>query len=244
MSHIDFLRELEQGKLRTARAIDGQWQVDATVKARILDVFRNSKAKSMPGGFRDKAPLVPQVFSDEKNIRVVPGGTAVRAGAHVGQNVVIMPPAYVNIGAYIDDNTMIDSHVLVGSCAQIGKRVHLSAAVQIGGVLEPIGQTPVIVEDDCFIGAGIVITEGIIVRKGAVLAPGLNLSAAVPIYDTVKNTISKGEIPENAVVIPGSKPVVNNKWAQEQGLQVACAVIVKYRDNRTATSVVLEDLLR
>jgi len=35
--------------------------------------------------------------------------------------VVMMPPAYINVGAYVDSNTMIDSHALIGSCAQIGK---------------------------------------------------------------------------------------------------------------------------
>ena len=70
---------------------------------------------------RGRAPAAPW--------RIVPGGTAVRAGAHLGPGVVVMPPSFVNVGAWIGEDTMVDSHVLVGSCAQIGARVHLSAGV-------------------------------------------------------------------------------------------------------------------
>ena len=56
----------------------------------------------------------------------------------MGEGVVVMPPAYVNVGAWIGAGSMVDSHALVGSCAQIGANVHLSAAAQVGGVLEPI----------------------------------------------------------------------------------------------------------
>ena len=33
--------------------------------------------------------------------RIVPGGTAVRRGAHLGDGVVVMPPSYVNVGAWV-----------------------------------------------------------------------------------------------------------------------------------------------
>ena len=87
--------------------------------------------------------------------RIVPGGTAVRSGAHLEPGVTIMPPAYVNLGAWVGRGTMVDSHALVGSCAQIGARVHLSAAAQVGGVLEPVNARPVVVEDDAFVGGGV-----------------------------------------------------------------------------------------
>ncbi len=91
----------------------------------------------------------------------MPGGTAIRRGAYLGSDVVVMPPSYVNIGAWVGDASMIDSHVLVGSCAQIGARVHLAAGVTIGGVLEPVGSRPVIVEDDAFVGAGSALLDGL-----------------------------------------------------------------------------------
>jgi 2,3,4,5-tetrahydropyridine-2-carboxylate N-succinyltransferase len=151
------------------------------------------------------------------------------------------------VGAFVDEGTMVDSHVLIGSCAQIGKRVHLSTAVQIGGVLEPIGAAPVIIEDDAFIGAGAIIVEGIQVKKRAVIAPGVILSKGIPVYDLVNHRmLDKGEpIPENAVVVPGNRPVkADNTWACELGLTLQCAIIVKYRDEKSDTSLVLEDFLR
>ena len=240
----EFLHNLETGKIRVVSKVNNDWIVDLEVKKQILEIFSKSNIVDMPGGFRDKEPFTTREFSAEEKVRMVPGGSSVRAGSYIGKNVIIMPPSYVNIGAYVDDNTMVDSHVLVGSCAQIGKNVHLSAAVQVGGVLEPIGNRPVIVEDNCFIGAGVILTEGILVRKGAILAPSVSLSAAVPIYDLVNQKIYKGEIPENAVVVPGSRAIKNNNWAKEEGLSLGCAIIVKYRDNKTDTSVILEDLLR
>ena len=190
---------------------------------------------------------MPQQFRLDQGIRVVPGGTSVRRGAHVARGVIIMPPSYINVGAFVDEGTMVDSHVLVGSCAQIGKRVHLSAAVQIGGVLEPIGANPVVIEDECFIGAGAVIVEGIIVKRRAVIAPGVILSKGIPIYDIVNGRmLAKGEpIPENAVVVPGNRPVSStNNYAKELGLTLQCAIIVKYRDEKSETSLILEDFLR
>ncbi len=240
----NFIEALEKGTIRVANKEQQDWLVNSSVKQQILDIFRNSTEVEMDNGFIDKEPFLPRKFNLADKIRMVPGGTSVRAGAYIGKNVVIMPPSYVNIGAYVDDNTMIDSHVLVGSCAQIGKNVHLSTAVQIGGVLEPIGNRPVIVEDDCFIGAGVILTEGILVRSGAVIAPGVSLSAAVPIYDLVNEKIYKGEIPKNAVVVPGTRPVSTNAWGKMQGLSLNCAIIVKYRDDKTAGSIILEKLLR
>jgi 2,3,4,5-tetrahydropyridine-2-carboxylate N-succinyltransferase len=158
-----------------------------------------------------------------------------------------MPPSYINVGAYIGEGSMVDSHVLVGSCAQIGKKVHLSTAVQIGGVLEPIGAAPVIIEDEAFIGAGAIIVEGIQVKRRAVIAPGVILSKGIPVYDLVHNRVlEKSEpIPENAIVVPGNRPVkADNTWAAELGLTLQCAIIVKYRDEKSEASLILEDFLR
>jgi 2,3,4,5-tetrahydropyridine-2-carboxylate N-succinyltransferase len=239
------LNDLESGRVRSADFIGGTWVANTAVKQQILEAFKAGLLKE-ENGFVDKHNLMPQTFRLEQGVRVVPGGTSVRRGAYVSKGVIIMPPSYINVGAFVDEGTMVDSHVLVGSCAQIGKRVHLSAAVQIGGVLEPVGANPVVIEDDAFIGAGAVIVEGIIVKKRAVIAPGVILSKGIPIYDIVnKRMLEKGEpIPEGAVVVPGSRPVSSNSYANELGLNLQCAIIVKYRDEKSETSLVLESVLR
>jgi 2,3,4,5-tetrahydropyridine-2-carboxylate N-succinyltransferase len=160
---------------------------------------------------------------------------------------------YINAGAWVDEGTMVDSHALVGSCAQIGRHVHLSAAAQIGGVLEPINASPVIIEDDVLVGGNCGVYEGTIVRQGAVLAAGTILTRGTPVFDLVNGEILRahGEspliIPENAVVVPGSRAVSEGKGhalSQEWGLSLYAPVIVKYRDDKTDLSTALEDLLR
>lgn len=240
------LDQLESGELRSANKVDGKWVANTEVKQFILDAFKAGELIEEQG-FVDKHNLMPQHFSAERGIRLVPGGSSVRRGSYIAQGVIIMPPAYVNIGAYVDEGTMIDSHALVGSCAQIGKNVHLSAGVQIGGVLEPIGAKPVVIEDDAFIGAGSVIVEGIQVSKGAVIAPGVILSNAVPVYDCVNQTVLErgAAIPENAVVVPGTRPISDRlPWAKDMGLNINCAIIIKFRDEKSDASLELEEFLR
>lgn len=240
------LNDLEAGLVRSAQLVNGVWVANTEIKAQILEAFKAGVLKE-ENGFVDKHNLMPQTFNVERGIRIVPGGTSVRRGSYIAKGVIIMPPSYVNVGAYVDEGTMIDSHVLIGSCAQIGKKVHLSTAVQIGGVLEPIGASPVIIEDEAFIGAGAIIVEGIQVKRRAVIAPGVILSKGIPVYDLINNRIlAKGEpIPENAIVVPGNRPVKSdNTWASELGLTLQCAIIVKYRDEKSEASLVLEDFLR
>ncbi len=240
------LNNLENGSVRSANFIDGTWVANKEVKTQILEAFKAGQLKE-ENGFVDKHTLMPQKFSVERGVRLVPGGTSIRRGSYIARGVIIMPPSYINVGAFVDEGTMVDSHVLVGSCAQIGKKVHLSTAVQIGGVLEPIGAAPVIIEDEAFIGAGAIIVEGIVIKRRAVIAPGVILSKGIPVYDLVnERLLNIGEpIPENAIVVAGNRPVKNNNnWAKELGITLQCAVIVKYRDEKSDASLVLEDFLR
>ena len=244
---------LNSGAVRAAApASDGRWVAETWVKQGVLLGFRVGQLRDFSDGalsFFDKHtyPLKPVGLDDR--IRIVPGGSSIRTGSYVAPGVVCMPPMYVNVGAYVDEGSMIDSHALVGSCAQIGKRVHLSAAVQIGGVLEPVGATPVVVEDDVFLGGGCGIYEGCIVRRGAVLAPGVILTGATRIYDLVHGeVISRSEhgsleVPENAVVVPGSR-TVKTEFAEDHGISLYAPIIVKYRDERTDASTTLESALR
>jgi 2,3,4,5-tetrahydropyridine-2-carboxylate N-succinyltransferase len=245
---------LNRGEARAAeRGSDGIWRVNVWVKQGVLLGFRLGEITDQSGAGplrffdKDTYPLRPMQAGD--GIRIVPGGSSVRDGCYLAPGVVCMPPMYVNVGAYVDEESMIDSHVLVGSCAQIGKRVHLSAGAQIGGVLEPVGATPVIIEDDVFVGGNCGIYEGTTVRAGCVLAAGTVLTGATPVYDVVRNDVYRRtadrplEIPEGAVVVPGSRRITKGTGA-EMGLSLYTPVIVKYRDERTDRSVRLEDLLR
>jgi 2,3,4,5-tetrahydropyridine-2-carboxylate N-succinyltransferase len=246
---------LEVGELRAAEPDHANslgWRVNAWVKRGILLGFRLGALTDMSGkglSFVDKATYPARRFTPEDGVRVVPGGSSIRSGAYVAKGVVCMPPMYINAGAYVDEGTMVDSHALVGSCAQIGKRVHLSAAAQIGGVLEPVNASPVIIEDDVLVGGNTGVYEGTVVRKRAVLAAGTILTRGTPVYDIVNGTVLKATaetpliIPENAVVVPGSRAVSKGKGA-EWGLSVYTPVIVKYRDEKTELSLELEDLLR
>jgi 2,3,4,5-tetrahydropyridine-2-carboxylate N-succinyltransferase len=227
------------------------WRVNAWVKRGILLGFRLGTLVHMGDEFSfiDKNTYPARRFSLEDGVRVVPGGSTIREGAFLGRGVVCMPPMYINAGAYVDEGTMVDSHALVGSCAQIGKRVHLSAAAQIGGVLEPVNASPVVIEDDVLVGGNCGVYEGTIVRKGAVLAAGTILTRGTPVFDLVNGTILRATedlpliVPENAVVVPGSRAVSKGK-GQEWGLSLYAPVIVKYRDEKTDLSTTLEDLLR
>ena len=245
MSFNEILNQLENGSVRSASKINNKWQANQEIKKAILEAFKAGQLTEM-NGFVDKNTMPVQKFSVEKGIRLVPGGTSIRRGSYLAKGVIVMPPSYVNVGAYIDSGSMIDSHVLVGSCAQIGKNVHLSAGVQIGGVLEPINGNPVIIEDHCFIGADAVIVEGIVVKEGAIIAPGVVLSRGVKIFDCVnEKEIKDFIIPENAVVISGTRPLGSqNTWGLQKGLQVYCALIIKYRDQKSDASLTLEEALR
>ena len=248
------LDELERGRVRAAKLVDGRWAVNGWVKQGILLGFRfgaDVESRVPPVfHFRDRDTLPPlDAPLEDRKVRIVPGGTSVRRGAHLAEGVVIMPPAYVNVGAWVGAGTMVDSHALVGSCAQIGARVHLSAAAQIGGVLEPIGALPVVVEDDVFVGGGCGIYEGTQVRRRAVLAPGVVLSRSLPLYDLVRGEIRRStpqaplEVPEGAVVVPGSRRA-SGEWAAAEGVQLYAPVVIKYRDARTDAASALEDALR
>lgn len=245
-------RKLENGTLRVAEKIGGEWNVNTWVKEVILSGFRYGKLTDMSQGefsFFDKDTIPTRKFTAENGVRIVPGGSAVRVGAYLAPSVIMMPPSYVNIGAYVGADTMIDSHALVGSCAQVGSHVHLSAASQLGGVLEPVGALPVIIEDNVFIGGNCGIYEGTVVKENAVIATGVIINASTSIYDATKGEFieknEKGQIvvPEGAVVVAGSRPITKGMGATA-GVHVYMPVIVKYRDGKTNASVTLEDILR
>lgn len=246
-AHAELLAALESGELRAAERDDaGQWHAVQWVKQAILTGFRRTVTQPIEAPlfpFFDKPAYPVRAFTEADSVRMVPGGSSVRRGAFVAKGVVIMPPAYINVGAYVGSGTMVDSHALVGSCAQVGQRVHLSAGAQIGGVLEPSGAVPVVVEDDVFVGALVGIFEGICVRARAVLASGVILTRSTVVHDLVHGKQWRGEVPEGAVVVPGSRPA-GGDYAQQHGLMLAAPMIVKYRDSKTDAGTALESALR
>ena len=248
---VEFRDALTRGEIRAAEKIEGRWLVNAWVKHGILLGFRLGVLAEMSAGlsFVDKDTFPARQFSVADRVRVVPGGSSVRVGSYVAPLVICMPPMFINVGAYVDEGTMVDSHALVGSCAQIGKRVHISAAAQVGGVLEPVNAAPVIIEDDVLVGGNCGIYEGTLVRARAVLGAGTILTRSTPLYDLVRDQVYRAttdaplEVPEGAVVVPGSRAVKKGA-AAEMGISLYTPVIVKYRDEKTDRGIELEDWLR
>jgi 2,3,4,5-tetrahydropyridine-2,6-dicarboxylate N-succinyltransferase len=252
---LDFRAALTRGEIRAAEKVSGRWVVNAWVKQGILLGFRLGELKEMSDGdvlsFIDKDTFPARRLSLADRVRLVPGGSSIREGAYVAPSVICMPPMFINVGAYVDEGSMIDSHALVGSCAQIGKRVHLSAAAQIGGVLEPVNAAPVVIEDDVLIGGNCGVYEGTLVRARAVLGAGTILTRSTPLYDLVRGEIYRASaerplvVPEDAVVVPGSRAVKKGKGKSDDwGLSLYTPVIVKYRDDKTERGIELEEWLR
>ncbi len=234
---------LDDGSVRVAEKRDGRWMVNEWLKKAVLLSFRlydNRVADAGYTRFFDKVPLKYAGHTAEQfragGVRVVPPAV-VRRGAYVGRNAVLMP-CYVNVGAWIGEGTMVDTWATVGSCAQIGRNVHLSGGVGIGGVLEPLQAGPTIVEDDCFIGARSEVVEGVVVEQGAVISMGVFIGQSTRIYDRERDEVSYGRVPAGAVVVPGTLPAANGRYA------LSCAVIVKHVDAKTRARTSINELLR
>lgn len=253
----DFKAALNRGEICAAErdpSAKSGWRANSWVKKGILLGFRMGAIADMSidvskQPFFDKSTYPVRAFTSSDGVRIVPGGSSIRDGCYIGRGVVCMPPMFVNVGAYVGEGTMIDSHALVGSCAQIGRNCHISAGAQIGGVLEPVGALPVIIEDEVMVGGNSGVYEGTVVKHRAVLGTGTILNRSIPVYDLVRDTVYTATdsepliIPEEAIVVPGSRAVSHpsgSKW----GLSLQAAVIVKYRDSKTEARVQLEDLLR
>jgi 2,3,4,5-tetrahydropyridine-2-carboxylate N-succinyltransferase len=239
----NIITQLDQGKLRVAEKIDGQWVTHQWLKKAVLLSFRMEDNNFIKGGFTNYYDKVPSKFADynsrdfrEGGFRVVPPAAA-RKGAFIAKNVVLMP-SYVNIGAYVDEGTMVDTWATVGSCAQIGKNVHLSGGVGIGGVLEPVQAGPTIIGDNCFIGARSEVVEGVIVEDNSVISMGVFIGQSTRIYDRETGEVHYGRVPAGSVVVSGSLPSKDGSYS------LYCAVIVKKVDAKTLGKVGINELLR
>ncbi len=237
------IEQLDRGQLRVAEKQGGDWVVNQWLKKAVLLSFRINDNEVIRGGDTHYYDKVPMKYADynsrdfrDSGVRVVPPA-AVRKGAYIAPNVVLMP-SYVNIGAYVDSGTMVDTWATVGSCAQIGKNVHLSGGVGIGGVLEPVQAGPTIIEDNCFIGARSEVVEGVIVEEGSVISMGVYIGQSTRIYNRETGEISYGRIPAGSVVVSGNLPSKDGSYS------LYCAVIVKQVDAKTRGKVGINELLR
>ena len=237
----EIIQKLDNGELRVVEKIDNEWVVNEWVKKSISLYFSIQNLKVIESGdviYFDK--LEPKKNYESLKIRVVPPGI-VRYGAFCEPGVVVMP-GFVNIGAYVSSGTMVDTWATVGSCAYIGKNVHLSGGVGIGGVLEPPSAMPVIIEDGAFIGSRAIIVEGVRIGKGAVIGANVTITSSTPIIDVSgEEPIEyKGVVPENSVVIPGTRP----KTFPSGEYDVQCALIIGKRKESTNEKTSLNEALR
>ncbi|MDD3328491.1 MAG: 2,3,4,5-tetrahydropyridine-2,6-dicarboxylate N-succinyltransferase [Zoogloea sp.] len=241
IEHI--IDDLDQGKLRVAEKINGEWVTHQWIKKAVLLYFRTHDNKVLSGGDTRYYDKVPTKFDDyteadfqHGGFRVVPNAVA-RKGSFISKGVVLMP-SYVNIGAYVGEGTMVDTWATVGSCAQIGKNVHLSGGVGIGGVLEPLQANPTIIGDNCFIGARSEVVEGVIVEDNCVISMGVYIGQSTKIYDRATGEVMYGRVPEGSVVVSGNLPSADGKYS------LYCAVIVKKVDAQTRAKTSINELLR
>jgi 2,3,4,5-tetrahydropyridine-2-carboxylate N-succinyltransferase len=100
----------------------------------------------------------------------------------------------------------------------------------------------VIVEDGAFLGSRSIVVEGCMVGARAVLGANVVLTASTSIVDVTgaEPTITKGRVPPNSVVIPGTMP----KKFPAGEFQVPCALIIGKRKPSTDLKTSLNDTLR
>ena len=235
---------LDNGSLRVAEKIGGEWKVHEWLKKAVLLSFRLNDMKLISGApgeavWWDKVDSKFLGWDEARfraaGFRAVPGAI-VRRSAFIAKGAVLLP-SFVNVGARVGEGTMIDTWATVGSCAQVGANCHISGGAGLGGVLEPLQAAPTIIEDNCFIGARAEVAEGVIVGEGSVLSMGVYLSGSTKIVDRATGEIHLGKVPPYSVVVSGSMPSAT-------GPNLYCAVIVKRVDEKTRAKTSINELLR
>ena len=250
------LADLETGRIRAAEPDDDSpdgWRVRPDVKAGILACFADRTTQSWTVGpltFRDRAAVPPRGDLADGPWRIVPGGTAIRRGAHLARG-------------------RRRHAALVRQRRGVGRRGHDGRLARARRVVRPDRGTrpPVRGRDDrwraragrCAAGH----RRGRRVRRGgqrpargragsdrgAVIGAGVTLTGTSRLYDLVRGRVLTGTtdaplvVPAGAVVVPGARSVPG-AFAAEHGLSASVALLVKDRDAGTAARVALEDALR
>ena len=193
-----FLDALETGDARAAEKSGGEWEANEWVKQGILLNFGLREIRTREHGgvtYNDVLPLADTADLGGRGSRNTPDGTVIRRGANLGEDVIVMSPSFVNIGARVGDGTLVDSCDTVGSCAQVGADVKLGANTLIGGVLEPVEDAPVVIEDGASLGAGTRVTSGFVVGENSVVGENTLLTPRIPVYDLVEEEVVYGHLP-------------------------------------------------
>ena len=196
-----FLAALEAGEVRAAEKTGDavtSWEANEWVKRGILLNFglRETEPREYGGvTYYDVLPLRDTADLGERGTRNTPDGTAIRRGAYLGEDCIMMSPSFVNMGAHIGDGALVDSCDTVGSCAQIGSGVKLGANTLIGGVLEPVEDAPVVIENGVSLGAGCRVTSGFRVGENSIVGENTLLTPRIPVYDLVEEEVIYGHLP-------------------------------------------------
>jgi 2,3,4,5-tetrahydropyridine-2,6-dicarboxylate N-acetyltransferase len=162
--------------------VTGEWQV---VAALLADADERVHYVHVANDRRNSA--IPLLDLKRVNARIEPGAV-IREKVEIGDHVIVMMGAVINIGAVVGERTMIDMNAVVGARAIVGSDCHVGAGAVLAGVLEPPSAAPVIIEDDVLIGANAVVLEGCRVGRGSVVAAG-----AVVTADVAPDTVVAGQ---------------------------------------------------
>jgi tetrahydrodipicolinate N-acetyltransferase len=130
---------------------------------------------------------IPLLDLRHVNARIEPGAF-IRDKVEIGDHVIVMMGAVINIGAVVGAGTMIDMNAVVGARALVGRDCHIGAGAVLAGVLEPPSAAPVVIEDEVLVGANAVVLEGCRVGRGSVVAAG-----AVVTGDVAENIVVAGQ---------------------------------------------------
>src|SRR6185369_269270 len=98
-----FKHALNDGTVRSAEpdsSAKSGWKVNSWVKKGILIGMRMGNIVDMSidpvrQPMFDKATWPVKHFTVESGVRIVPGGSSIRDGCHIGRGVVCMPPMFI-----------------------------------------------------------------------------------------------------------------------------------------------------
>jgi tetrahydrodipicolinate N-acetyltransferase len=154
----------------------GEWDA---VRALLDDAADRVRYVHIENDRRNSA--IPMLDLRTVKARIEPGAV-IRDRVEIGERVIVMMGAVINIGAVIGAGTMIDMNAVVGARAMVGMDCHIGAGAVLAGVLEPPSAEPVVIEDKVLIGANAVVLEGCRVGEGSVVAAGAVVTGNLPAH--------------------------------------------------------------
>jgi 2,3,4,5-tetrahydropyridine-2-carboxylate N-succinyltransferase len=204
---LEFRDALTQGKVRAAEKHGERWVVNAWVKQGILLGFRIGELTEMGDAalsFVDKDTFPARKFSVTDRVRVVPGGSSVRMGSYVAPSV--MYATHVHQRGRQGHERKDHGFARSGGIVRADRRgVHLGAAARVGAFSRPGMRLPLLLKMMCC-GRRPVSTKGPWcepVRCWVRNHP--RVPSCVTWCGEVYRATSENQLPENAVVVPGSR---------------------------------------